>query len=253
MAETEKAKIKDEFSNRFERLTRSKAYLDYCEQVYGYREYLLNMMDKEQIDFLLNNIPVSGEDIIMDLGCGPGSILNLLIRKYGCKGYGIDQLDRAIIERADTAFTYINDDIDKISAYDLKPTITLAVDSLYFGCELDLLFSRLSHIGHNRMYLFFSQYIFDEARVSKSILQDNNTIIAGALNRNNISYKTIDYSENEQHLYENSLKVLPEYEKAFEDEGNRDLYEQKLKEDMMGMELYRKKLAKRYLYIIDEV
>jgi hypothetical protein len=40
--------FKDEFDNRIGRLTKSKAYLDYCEEVYGYRIYLFNMMDQEQ-------------------------------------------------------------------------------------------------------------------------------------------------------------------------------------------------------------
>ena len=47
---------KNEFSEKIERLTRSSAYLDFCEEVYGYRVYLFNMMDKQQIDFELNNM-----------------------------------------------------------------------------------------------------------------------------------------------------------------------------------------------------
>ena len=64
-------------------------------------------------------------------------------------------------------------------------------------------------------------------------------------------FKTIDFSENELLLYENSIRVLQKYKKKFEEEGNLDLYEQKLKEDMIGMKLYDKNLASRYLYIID--
>ena len=64
-------------------------------------------------------------------------------------------------------------------------------------------------------------------------------------------FKTIDFSENELLLYENSIRVLQKYKKKFEEEGNLDLYEQKLKEDMIGMKLYDKNFASRYLYIID--
>ena len=100
------------------------------------------------------------------------------------------------------------------------------------------------------MYLFYSQYIFDEVFGDKSILNSHNTKIADILNKNNISFKTIDYSENERLLYENSLKALKKYKRTFEVEGNLDLYEQKLKEDTTGLELYDKNLASRYLYII---
>ena len=101
------------------------------------------------------------------------------------------------------------------------------------------------------MYLFYSQYIFDEAVEDKSILNSHKTKIADALNKNNIFFKTIDFSENECLLYENSIRALQKYKKKFEDEGNLDLYEQILKEDTTGIKLYDKNLAARYLYIID--
>lgn len=250
-AETSKAMVKDEFSEKIERLTRSSAYLDYCEEVYGYRVYLFNMMDKRQIDFVLGSIPISSEDAILDLGCGPGSILNMLVKKYGCLGVGIDQLDGEIIKRTSMAFSYINGDIDRISNCGLNPTVTLSIDSLYFSKDLDKLIKQLKDFENNMMYLFYSQYIFDEALGDRSILHSQKTKIADVLNNNNISFKTVDYSENERLLYENSLKVLKKYKKAFEYEENIDLYEQKLKEDMTGQELYEKNLASRYLYIID--
>ena len=60
---------KEEFDNKIGRLTKSKAYLEFCEQVYGYRLYLFNMMDKEQLDFVFNSIPMTSQDSILDLGC----------------------------------------------------------------------------------------------------------------------------------------------------------------------------------------
>ena len=70
------------------------------------------------------------------------------------------------------------------------------------------------------------------------------------VDKNGIAFKTIDFSENERLLYENSLSALKKYKRAFEGEGNEDLYQQKLKEDMLGRELYNKSRASRYLYII---
>ena len=95
--------VRDEFSEKIGRLTKSSAYLDFCEEVYGYRIYLFNMMDKQQIDFVLNAITVSAEDTVLDLGCGYGSILNLLVNKYGCRGIGIDQLNSDVLERTGRA------------------------------------------------------------------------------------------------------------------------------------------------------
>lgn len=77
------------------------------------------------------------------------------------------------------------------------------------------------------MYFFYSQYILDETTGDKRTLQSNRTKIAEILYRNEIPFKTIDYSENERLLYQNYLEALQMYREAFEREGNIDLYEQK--------------------------
>ena len=100
------------------------------------------MMDKKQIDFVLNSIPMSTEDTSIRFGVRCGSILNLLVNKYGCRGIGIDQLNSDVLERTGE-ITYINGDIDKLSHYNLKPTITLSIDSLYFSKDLDMLVRQL--------------------------------------------------------------------------------------------------------------
>lgn len=74
-------------------------------------------------------------------------------------GIGIDQLDGDILDRTGKAFKYIKGDIDRISDYGLKPTVTLSIDSLYFSKDLDKLVGQLKSIENNKMYLFFTIYI----------------------------------------------------------------------------------------------
>ena len=252
-AQIRETMIREEFNKKISRWTRSSAYLDFCEEIYGYRTYLFNMMDKQQIDFLLNSIQISREDTLVDLGCGSGSILNLLVAKYGCRGIGIDQLDSDTLKQCGKAITYINGDMDKVSDYNIKSTIALSIDSLYFSNDLDNLVRQLISIGNKKMYFFYSQYMFNETTGDKRILLSNNTPIADVLQSNLLSFKTVDYSEHERLLYQSSLRALQKYRKAFETEGNTDLYEQKLQEDLKGMELYNKGLARRYLYRVGEV
>lgn len=249
---TSKTTAENEFSIKISRLSKSRAYLDYCEEVYGYRIYLFNMMDKAQIDFLLNSIIITKDDTIVDLGCGAGSILNLLTLKYGCSSIGIDMINNEVTEQNAKAITYINGDIDKISEYNIAPTITLSVDSFYFSRDLNKLLHQLAKFKDNKMYIFYSQYLFDETVEDKNTLNAESTKLAVALKNNGLRFTAIDYSENERILYFNSLRSLKKLEKAFADEGNTDLFEQKLKEDMLGMELYNKGFASRYLYIIDK-
>ncbi len=246
-----KTRAKDEYNRLMDRSTDSAAYLDYCEEIYGYRMYLFNMMDKSQLDYLFNSVPVLSSDTVLDLGCGPGSILDCLVRKYGCHGIGIDQINHSIVEKYGKAISYINGDIDELLSYDLKPDITLSIDSLYFSNDLDGLIRQLKSFKNNRLYLYSSQYIFDETRKDEIFLHRDNTRIARVLQKNRMLYKTVDYSENEYLLYEKNLKVLPHYKDDFEREGNIDLYEAKLREGKSGKELYDKDLARRYLYIVE--
>lgn len=246
-----KIKTKDDYNRLMDRSTDSAAYLDYCEEIYGYRMYLFNMMDKQQLDYLFSSVAVLKSDTVLDLGCGPGSILDHLAGKYGCHGIGIDQIENSIVKKCSKAISYINGDIDMLASYDLKPDVTLSIDSLYFSSDLDGLIRQLKSIKNNRLYLYNSQYIFDEARKEEISLHRDNTRIARALQKNGMHYKTLDYSVNEHSLYKKALKVLPKYKRDFEREGNIDLYEAKLREGKSGKELYDKGLARRYLYIVE--
>lgn len=243
--------ISDEFKRKIGRFTKSGAYLNYCEEVYGYREYLFNMMDREQIDFLLQNIPVSPDDVILDLGCGSGSILNLLCKKYGCRGVGIDTLDPEMFRGNPNLVNYLCGDIDRLQEYGLEQTITLSVDSLYFSGDLEKLLLSFVTKRNSRLYFFYSQYLLGEGTVSRDSLKEDRTKVGEILNRYATSYRTIDFSMNEKCLYERSLRILERLESDFEREGNRDLLEEKRKDDLFGRMLYEKGLAARYLYRIE--
>lgn len=242
--------IKREFDNKINRLTKSKAYLDYCEEVYGYRMFLFNMMDKEQLDFIFKSIPISSDDTVLDLGCGSGSILNGMVKKSGCSGVGIDQLDSDVIEIESENPQYLCGDIDDIDDFDLHPTVTLSVDSIYFSHDPEGLMRSLCGVKNNRIYLFYSQYLFDDHALEKHILQGNFTKVADILKKLKVPYEMIDYSKNERILYEKSLCALEKREDAFKSEGNFDLYEDKIKEQRMGKNLYDTGNASRHLYII---
>ncbi|HNX92844.1 MAG TPA: hypothetical protein PKI17_04900, partial [Syntrophomonas sp.] len=155
-----------------------------------------------------------------------------------------------IIKKDNNLFTYINGNIDELKSCSVSPNITISVDSLYFCSRLDRLLEVLTKINGNRLYLYYSQYIFDEKNEDKSILKCDHTRVAESLKKAGIKYKTIDYSENERDLYEKAMQILPKYEKAFEQEGNESLFEKKMNENKLGKELYDNNRANRYLYII---
>lgn len=249
-ARINKDRTKEDFNRIIARSTASVSYLDYCEEIYGHRMYLFNMMDTHQLNYVLKEISICNSDTVLDLGCGVGSILNNLVEKYRCNGIGIDQLNESTMKTRSKFITYIKGDIDSLADYNLRPNITLSIDSLYFSSNLDGLIKALKDNKSNRMYLFYSQYILDEAAKDRAILHCDKTKLAVILQKNKLDYRVVEYSNNEYDLYINALKVLPKYKDALEQEGNGEIYDSKLRENRIGKELYEKGLASRYLYII---
>lgn len=242
---------KGEFESKIGRLTKSKTYLNFCEEVYGYRMYLFNMMDREQLDFVFNSIPLASDDTLLDLGCGSGSIINRLVEKYGCQGIGIDLLENHdFAGKNNKSVRYIKGDIDCLSDYNMNPTVALSIDSLYFSNRFDNLLHTLCDLKSCKKYLFYSQYLFDKATGDRSILHRDNTSVACSLKRYGIPYEVIDYSVNEQLLYEKSLTALEKLRQDFINEGIIGLYESKLEETLLGKSLYDNGLASRFLYIV---
>ncbi|MCX7711417.1 MAG: class I SAM-dependent methyltransferase [Clostridia bacterium] len=243
-------KRREDFNQFMDRATDSAAYLDYCEEVYGYRMYLFNMMDKAQLDHLFHSIRFDSTDTVMDIGCGTGSILNQLTGRYHCRGVGIDQLKTKIVRKYNKTIEYLEGNIDTLADYRLAPSTILSVDSLYFSCDLEQLISTLKETK-SRLYLYYSQYIFDEKQKDRTALQKEHTRLAEILQKNSMSYSAIEYSRNEYGLYENTLRVLPKFQSYFEREGNLEIYTMKMNDARGGQALYDKGLASRYLYIVE--
>lgn len=238
-----------EFARKIGRLANSAAYLDFCEEVCGYRIALFNMMDRAQLDFLFRSIPILPSDTVLDVGCGEGGILRALAEKTGCAGVGVDLLKNT----GGKKLSFIQDDIDEIGRYSLRPSVTLCIDSLYFSTDPEALVRRLYEFTQNSVYLFYSQYLFDGCKAEKYKLQSDATLLGEILRRNAIPYTVLDYSENERALYSRSISVLKKRKTAFLAEGNGDLYEEKLKEQETGLRLYDEGCASRYLYILTSV
>lgn len=244
-------RIKQEFSRKICGLSNSPAYLDACEEVCGYRLPLFNMMDKEQIDYLLNAVPISSRDTVLDLGCGDGSLLRLIAAKYGCNSIGIDLLDSGLVSFG-KEIQYICGDAEYLRDYGLLPTVTISIDSMYFCASIDKIIEQLDNRAGNRLYFYWSQYLLDEA-ADRDCLKSDFTALACTLQKAGITYRSVDFSKNEYRLYIALEQALRSRRHAFETEGHLDLYKQKLDETLYGIELYEKKMASRHLYIANQL
>lgn len=241
-------KIREEFDQLIGRCTQSSAYLDFCEELYGYRLYLFNMMDKRQLDDLFRMLTPGAEDRLLDMGCGVGSILNHAVKTFGCFGNGVDQISKKIVNKISPLITYRQADMDKVLG-DIKANIILFIDSLYFSKDMEQLIMCSMGSHATTVYMYYSQYLFGKTQ-DKALLQKDNTRLAQALNRLSFQYEAVDYSECESKLYQRGLALLPEYKDRFTDQKIGDLFDRRLNEYKFGSELYEHGRASRFLYII---
>ena len=242
-------KIQEEFDGLIGRCTQSSAYLDFCEELYGYRLYLFNMMDKRQLDDLFAALSLSPDDTVLDVGCGTGCLLNSIAEKFGCKGIGIDCLSVSIVNSLSPLIDYRQADMDEIDAFHAQTV--LFVDSLYFSRDCGSLLSRLKGGAVKKAYLYYSAYLFEDTE-DKALLRKDQTPLAQVLNRLGYAYKATDYSECEFKLYTRGFKLLEKYKSAFTRQGLEAIYARRLGEYQFGAELYEKGLTSRFLYIADK-
>lgn len=240
-------KVQQEFDYLIDRCTQSSAYLDFCEELYGYRLYLFNMLDKRQLDDLFASLRLSPEDTVLDMGCGTAALLNRISQRYGCKGTGVDRLKQEIVNRVSPAIDYRQTDMDEVLAFDVSAV--LFVDSLYFSRDMSRLLSRLKGSGA-KAYMYYSTYLFEETGDYASLRADQ-TPLAKALSKLGLAYKTADYSEAELLLYRRGVKLLDKYKTRFAEQGIGDIYERRFEEYGFGAQLYDKGRASRYLYTVE--
>jgi len=242
--------VPNEFEEKIGRLCKSEVYLDFCLEVYGYRLPLFNMMDREQFEYLFRAANLIENDTILDLGCGTGSMLTYIVEKFGCKGVGIDLLRREFLPPDSEAVRFISGDIDRFTEIAEEPTVTLCIDSLYFSKDLSALIGRIQRLENNRAFLFYSQYIFEENPADRTILQADHTVPAKILSQQNIPYRAVDFSGNERTFYPAALSALMKRRNKFQREGNSDLYDKILADNLLGKQLYDTGRASRFLYIL---
>lgn len=240
-----KTKVQEEFDGLIGQCAQSSAYLDFCEELYGYRLYLFNMMDKRQLDDLFAALELSPNDTVLDVGCGTGCLLNSIVEKVGCKGVGIDLSNKTIAASISPLIDYWQTDMD--GPYEIDAQTVLFVDSLYFSQDSRRLLERLKGGAVKKAYIYYSAYLFHETD-DKLLLKEDKTTIAQALSCLGFAYQSTEYSECEYLLYKRGLSLLETYKAAFAQQGLEDIYERRKNEYTFGAALYEKGRASRFLY-----
>jgi ubiquinone/menaquinone biosynthesis C-methylase UbiE len=232
------------------------AYSRFCELVYGIDLCQHSMVDREQLDKLMEVLDLTPANRVLDLGCGVGRITEYLSDKTGARIMGVDFAER-VIDRANTRTTMKRDrlsfcacDMNELSFPSNSFDTIIAIDTLYFVDDLDETVGAMKRIigDAGQMGVFYSQIIKPDE--SRDLLGANSNKLARALHNSALSYRTWCFTENECEIWRRGKKIAEELKADFESEGYMDLCESRAREAGHLLELIADKRESRHLYHI---
>ena len=236
-----------------------KAYSRFCELVYGIDLCQFSMVDKEQLDKLLEVLDLTPADRVLDLGCGVGSITEYLSDRTGAKITGVDFAE-GVVDRANKRTAMKRDrlsfrvcDMNELNFPANSFNTIIAIDTLYFVDDLDETVGAMKRIIGNagQMGVFYSQII--RPNESRDLLDADSTRFAKALHNTGLLYRTWCFTENEYEIWRKEKKIAEELKADFKSEGYMDLCESRTKEAEHLLEIIKDKRESRHLYHIKSV
>ena len=194
------------------------------------------MVDQLQLKILLNELKLTKNSKVLDLGCGPGLITRYVQHQTKCSIKGIDISKKAIdyansFSKKMNKCTFIVDDIGKpekiIGYYDA----VLMLDVHYFIEDfLVKIPDYIKHLEPNGVFAVFSDEGTGEDSLDESNTKANETIIGQYLNENKIEYKGIElYKENREH-WKRKKVILEKLKKKFDKENSSEIYKNRMEE-----------------------
>jgi ubiquinone/menaquinone biosynthesis C-methylase UbiE len=231
-----------------------KAYSHFCELVYGIDLCQFNMVDREQLDKLLEVLELVPDNRVLDLGCGVGRITEYISDSTGAKITGVDFAE-GVIDRANKRTAMKRDRLSfricDINALDLPSNFfdtIMAIDTLYFVDNLDVTVKAMKRLigDAGQMGVFYSQII--KPNEPRELLNADSTKLAKALHKCGLPYKTWCFTENEHEIWRKEKKLAVELKSDFESEGYSDLCESRTKEAEQLLEIIEDGRESRYLY-----
>jgi len=242
------------FSEWMIKSEQSKTYSVYCERLHGKDLCQCSMMNMEQLSKLLQILSINEQNKALDLGCGIGTITEYISDITNAEITGIDIASGAIKwaqERTKEKSNRLTFDVQNLDnlVYPPKSFDTLiAIDTLYFVNDLEETMANCKQIlsPGGQMGIFYTQVI--EADEPKSLLLSDKTKLAQALQKQNLTYQTWDYTEDEKEHWRMSKTIAEELKVEFEKEGYLELYKSRIDESEKLLKAVNGNRISRYLY-----
>jgi ubiquinone/menaquinone biosynthesis C-methylase UbiE len=238
LGETRANQIRDErppiwywYKEFYTETAHSKAYTDFCEQLYGKNLCQANFSDMDQLEALIRVTDLNHKQRVLDLGCGTGLIAEYLSDTTGARVSGMDYSpeairqaqERTINKRDRLSFRVGN--LDNLEYPENSFDTIISIDTLYMPNNLDDTMRRMKAIltPEGQMAIFYIQFLWDSQGVREILLPDK-TPVAQLLRKHSLEFRTWDFTEATYRHMQRKRQIAEAMKSEFEAEGNLSLY-----------------------------
>ena len=248
------------YTDYYAAVERSRAHHEFCERVFGRDLAQHGFADMEQLDLLLEVTGLGSSMRAVDLGCGNGLITEYLSGRTGAHITGVDYIEGAVAgARRRTAaqagrLDFVAADINRLPLASGFYDLVISIDTAYFADDLSATvaeWARMLRPG-GKLAVFYSHgrepwVPLDE--FPRDSLPPDRTPLAEALTTVGLAYRTWNLTESEYRLAVKRKVVLAGLEDAFEAEGIKFIFENRMGDAKGISQAIEDGLHARYLYL----
>lgn len=244
----------DAYEQFYEMAEKSDVFKMFCKEAFGADFSQDGFSNLEQINMILKYIPQGKNVHILDIGCGNGKMLGYLQKKTGAYIHGFDYSEKAI----ETASKLFPDNSEFIVAtigdvdYEEKFDVIISMDTLYFAKDMSKFISQVKR-WLKKDGIFFVGY--QEGEIMPRTKSANTTVLAKALDENQMKYQVTDITEQTYNLLKRKREAALLLKKDFRAEGNLEWFNMLIDQTDMAnktFEEFRDEMA-RYIYVVQKI
>jgi 2-polyprenyl-3-methyl-5-hydroxy-6-metoxy-1,4-benzoquinol methylase len=241
------------FAFGLEKSSRSKCESEYCNKVNENIGITQSITDWEELDTLISLITREKGQMVIDLGCGIGTITEIIASRTEKNVIGID-ISKKAINSASNLFhnnnlSFICSSIEEYIKNIGNDCLLVSIDSFYFVKTIELIINVINE-KKAKAFIFWSTYISDIK--DPSLLSASNSDLGKILESLNIKYKCYDFTKNEARIWDIRKKIILEMKADYRNEGNEYLWFDRSNEIELINRICEDHLNSRYLFSLGE-
>ncbi|NHK32842.1 MAG: class I SAM-dependent methyltransferase [Asgard group archaeon] len=229
-------RIGKRFSDELTKVNNSPTHSLFCKRVFGKDLAQANMMDMFQLEKLLKIINLTSKNKVLDLGCGLGKISEYISDKTNAYVLGIDIASEVInlakkrTQEKRHRLDYQIEDINNLTLPSKSFDTIIAIATLHYVIDIERTIQQLKEIlkPTGQMGIFTFQYAFEKD--NPDTLLPENTKLAQILKKNNLTFRTWDFTKREIDIRQKQLLIANELKEQFQKEGNIELCKDRIEE-----------------------